>query len=368
MWKTQEGSTGRLVQLCIAYFSLYAVFSTAVKYFVTADTGSEPIMHGMELLLYSTAGGNLLALTVVIVLGWYRLDSVRRIKLGPISFPSEYLYIIPSGMCTAVVIPTTTLMYMLKGVSVMVAMIIMRGSIILVSRLIDELQIRQGILKKKVYKEENLGVLLAMGAVSVHIFAGFYDPGSFDFLGNGRAMTILCAYVGAYSVRIYIMNYFKNTRGKGKKLDNKGFFAIEQVAAFLTIASATAFLYYSPELVGWADAEPIVLLQGAIDQPVPMWKWAVLAGSVFGMVAFFSVFIFMFKGRTATFAGLVNRLTSLVAGTASTLIFWLVFWGDAPEIKDWVSLGFIFGAVFFLSSAERKRAAELAAERAAQAA
>jgi hypothetical protein len=79
------------------------------------------------------------------------------------------------------------------------------------------------------------------------------------------------------------------------------------------------------------------------------------------MVAFFSVFIFMFKGRTATFAGLVNRLTSLIAGTTATLVFGLVFGGRLPGLTDWVSLCFILGAVAFLTIAERRRAAELAA-------
>ena len=42
-------------------------------------------------------------------------------------------------------------------------------------------------------------------------------------------MTILGCYVCAYAIRIYIMNYYKNTRAKGQKLDNKAFFAIEQI-------------------------------------------------------------------------------------------------------------------------------------------
>ena len=75
----------------------------------------------------------------------------------------------------------------------------------------------------------------------------------------------------------------------------------------------------------------------AILQPVPLWYWAIWAGMAFGFVSFFSVFIFMYKGRTATFAGLVNRLTSLIAGTAATVIFWLLFGGMKPKIEDWSS-------------------------------
>ena len=85
-----------------------------------------------------------------------------------------------------------------------------------------------------------------------------------------------------------------------------------------------------------------------------------LAGIGFGIVAFFSVFIFMFKGRTATFSGLVNRLTSLIAGTVSTLLFALFFTGSFPHLIDWISLIFIVIAVGFMAKAEKKRQVELA--------
>lgn len=67
----------------------------------------------------------------------------------------------------------------------------------------------------------------------------------------------------------------------------------------------------------------------------------------------------MFKGRTATFAGLVNRLTSLIAGTAATLLFAVIWGGKFPKTEDWITLGFILVAVAFLTKAEKKRTKEL---------
>jgi drug/metabolite transporter (DMT)-like permease len=112
---------------------------------------------------------------------------------------------------------------------------------------------------------------------------------------------------------------------------------------------------------GW-NAEPLRVFHDAIARPHPQWAPATLAGVAYGMVAFFSVFIFMFKGRTATFAGLVNRLTSLVAGTAATLISYFIFQDKFPSSADWIALGLIFIAVAFLSAAERKRVSELMSE------
>lgn len=357
MWKTAEGSTGRLIQLCIGYFFFYVITGVTVRYFQFAPTG--PRMVGMEFLTYSTLGGTAICLGVVLFLRWYRLHSTRLITWAGITFPHEFLYIIPSGVCTAVIIPTTTLMYSLKGVSVMVAMVIMRGMVIVVSRVIDSIQIRKGILKKTVYVEENWGVAFALLAVGTKMFWGVFtkSTGEFNFLTNAAAMTILCSYIMAYAIRIYIMNYYKNTRPKGMKYDNKGFFAIEQIAASGTLFIVALALYFIP-----SELSQLTIYRAAIQNPqAGWWFWAILAGTAFGCVAFFSVFIFMFKGRTATFAALVNRLTSLVAGTMATLCFWALFGGSFPKFQDWLSLAFIFVAVGFMTAAERKRTKELLA-------
>ena len=105
------------------------------------------------------------------------------------------------------------------------------------------------------------------------------------------------------------------------------------------------------------------MFRESLTNPHPYWEWAIVAGFAFGLVAFFSVFIFMFKGRTATFAGLVNRLTSLVAGTTATLVLYFGFQERFPKMHDWVSLAFILVAVWFLSRAEKKRTKELAASK-----
>jgi hypothetical protein len=185
--------------------------------------------------------------------------------------------------------------------------------------------------------------------------------GTFDFLHNGEALTIMALYITAYMIRIYIMNYYKNTRPPGVELDNRGFFAFEQIAASVTMAAIVGFFFAAPRAFGWADPR-LMDFHGGVAHPDPV---AVLSGVPFGIVAFFSVFIFMFKGRTATFAGLVNRLTSLLAGTAATLIiFWI--WHRAfpkvakfPSAQDWFSVLFILVAVGFLTRAEKRRTAEL---------
>ncbi|MCM2268247.1 MAG: hypothetical protein NDI60_10800 [Elusimicrobiales bacterium] len=455
--KTHEGTTERLLQLSFGYFALYVITGFLAKYFDKVIG-----VGGTTYTVFNTMGSMLIPTGIVLLLGWYKFKSTNYTKVLGVSMPKEFLYIIPSGLCTAVVIPTTTLMYTLP-ISVMVAMIIMRASIIVISRIIDEVQIRQGILTKKVYWEENIAVVIALGAVALQMlnFKGataaaqaagakaflpalfVIDKANFDFIGNAAAMTILTFYLIAYTIRIYIMNYYKNTRPKGAIYDTNGFFAIEQVTSFSALvlsgfiffqvvnkpaelpflpsaapaAAATATaekqalsaaMQKAQDLLASdtskftpaqraeteealaaasallaakkAKAEDLAAASAALDKPVKdvtrsfkfqfsnafkhapdRWKLVMFSGLPFGIAAFFSVFLFMFKGRTATFAGLVNRLTSLIAGTVATLfVFWLIPGQKMPKTEDWVGLVLMFIAIYFIGRSEKKRACELA--------
>ena len=360
MWKTAEGSTGRLVQLCIGYFTFYVITGVSAKYFTPSGAALSLNMEQMAYMVYNTLGGMVTALAIVFIKRWYKLKSNRMVSIAGLSLPQEIWYIIPSGFMTAIIIPTTTLMYTFEGMSVMVAMVIMRASVIVISRLVDSVQIARGILRKKVYREENLAVVFALLAASVNLV--WIRAGDFDFIHNAAAVAILSSYILAYAIRIYIMNYFKNTRAKGVPLDNEGFFGVEQICAFTFVAILSVFFFNAGSWFGW-EVPQIASFHSAIVEPRPLWGWGAVSGIAFGIVAFFSVFLFMFKGRTATFAGLVNRLTSLTAGTVATLISAVLLGARYPESKDWLSLGFILVAVGFLSVAERKRTAELVAAR-----
>ena len=364
MFKTDEGSTARLLQLCLGYFTFYVITGVTVKYFLVYKGG--PQLNGMQNLVYSTLGGTMTALSVALLFKWYKLQTIKKVNFLGMMIPVELLYIIPSGVLTAIVIPTTTLMYSFKGISVMVAMVVMRGAIIIISRIIDTIQIKQGILKKTVYIEENIAVGFAMLAVGVKIFGGASHGKASPFTSL-PVMIVFSSYLTAYAFRIYIMNYFKNTRPKNSKANNnKAFFAIEQISSTLTMLLITLIivvLFKSGSLTGpRIDLFANAILAPNTGQTAGWWYWATFAGMAFGIVAFFSVFIFMFKGRTATFAGLVNRLTSLVAGTTATLLFAFMFGGHYPKIIDWICLGFIFIAVYFMTRAEKKRAKEIKAE------
>jgi hypothetical protein len=312
-------------------------------------------------------GSSLICLAAISALGWLRLPGGRTRRWLGLQVPAETPFIIASGVCTAVIIPATTLLYTLP-ISVMVAMVIMRASVIVISRGVDAVLARRGLLRRAVRPEENWAVVFALLAMATHLLlapllaalertapsvaawlAVRTSNGGFEFLRSPLAMGVLVAYVFAYSVRLYWMNVFKLTRPTGSALDNRGYFAIEQVAATVTMAVVTLALVTATRALGWSDPR---LLELSREVAAPDLS-AVLSGLPYALVAFFSVFLFMFQGRSATFAGLVNRITSLLAGTAATLLLAAWFHLPPPSGADWLSLGLILVAIVLLARVEK---------------
>ncbi|NUM88596.1 MAG: hypothetical protein HUU37_05265 [Bdellovibrionales bacterium] len=329
-WRTEDGSTGRLLQYCAAYFLLYVVTGVSVKYFQGPANAGYPGFTSLQYLIFSTLSSALVCLGVIVAGGWFR---------GTVK--SEVPMIMLSGACTAVVIPTTTLMYTLP-ISVMVAMVIMRGSVIVISRAVDWVLHLQGISGKKVVWQENVAAAVATVAVGLHLLLA--KSSDFDFIHDAAATAILGSYMLAYAIRIYLMNRFKFTRSPASSSNNLSYFAVEQFTAsglmFGAVGAALAFPEFLP------------VLRETVETPPDGWRWAAVSGISFGASAFFSVFLFMFKGRSSTFAGLTNRLASLIAGTIATVISAAFFYGDYPKPLDWLSLALILVAVCFLADAE----------------
>jgi hypothetical protein len=341
------GSTTRLLSLCVGYFVFYAIVTLTVKWFSRAG------IKEVAFLLYQLAGGMGLSLGLSLVLGWTRIRSMGSFRLGALRLPFEIPLVMLGGITTAVIGVTTTLMYTLPT-TIMVAMVLMRGGVIVIGRLVDAVQLRQGILQKQVYWEENVACLLGLLAIVLQLRPEHGQSGGLSALNLSGPVLILAVYLGTYAIRLYLLNYYKHTRDRAGILDQRGFFGIEQIFTVLTLLVGGAIIYT------WGDSSQAVALRAAVESPNRLWPWAaIVAGLPFGIVGLFSFFLFTFRGRTATFASLVNRLTSLAAGTAATLVWEVGFGGPSPRSQDWQSLAAVVGAAAFLARAERRRGLDL---------
>lgn len=318
------------------YFATYVLTGICPKIF-TGGLFGVAVVSQLQFAYFSACGGNMVASILPLSLKWGRLKKFRA---------AEYFtYLIPAGIATAIIIVTTTLMYSFSTkdfkLSVMVAVVIMRGSVIAIGRIVDAIQSWQGILNKKVTKEENIAFVIALLAVATAVFQPG-RPGEVPFYHHLPAIITLGLYVGAYFLRIYIQNWYKNmSRGP-----NEAYLAAEQGIAGVTILAIVMIVAFSS-----TGIPQIQEVREGIRNP----NWlAVLGGMPFGLAAVPSVLIMMYKGGTATFNVLVNRLTSLIAGTVATLLLVPVL-GKWPGPWDWVSFAMILMAVRYLVKAERAR-------------
>ena len=346
-----KGARGLLL-LCLAYFGLYLITGTQVKWFPLHYYGLAKDQYpNVHFLIDSTIGSTIVVLLIIFGMRWTRLPSSQKVRVGPLRVSREMLYVIPSGLCLSLIGPTTVLMLSLP-ISVMVAMVIMRGSVIVLCRIIDAIQIRQGLLQKQILWEENLAVVVALLAVATNLVGAGGDD--FAFFTDATAMTLLGIYLAAYAVRLYLMNYYKNTRAPDAAHDSKAWFGWEQIASTFGFAVIAFVLWFGVSRLGWADAK---LTAMAETVQAPDWGAIWRTGVPQGLLTLFGTLIWLYEGRSATFVGLLNRLTSLLAGVGATLVFAAAFGGKYPSLRDWISAGLIVVAFFLLTRAERRRAA-----------
>jgi hypothetical protein len=325
-----------LFTLSLGYFFSYIGTGIAVKYFTGKIDDGFMGLSSMEYLVYSTAFSSLFCVTIVLLNGWHKRGLLGR---------NEKIVLLLSGACTAFIIPVSTLILSLP-ISVMVAMVLMRVSVIIASRLIDSVLNWQGLQNKKVSWQENLAVLFAISAVGIKMFLTPANSYHFTF----GASILMGFYFLAYLVRLYIMNRAKLLGIAGKSLDQRLYFGVEQLFAsgFLFLLGTLFFIF---EFTATGSTGKLGLdFYNTIASPHPSWLSASIAGTPYGFVALFSVFLFLYPGKSATFTGVTNRLVSLIGGTASSLILFAFFGAPFPPKEDWVALGFILGAIALLAS------------------
>jgi hypothetical protein len=329
-----------LLVLSFGYFISYIGTGIAVKYFTGKPELGFMGLTSMEYLVYSTAFSSVFCVSIVLLNGWH-----KRAKLSK----NERIVLLLSGACTTFIIPVSTLILSLP-ISVMVAMVLMRVSVIIASRLIDFILEVQGLQHKEISWQENIAVFFAIGAVLVKMF--MTPVGSYHF--TFEATVFMAFYFIAYLIRLYIMNRAKLQGIAGQKLDQRLYFGIEQMFAsgFLFLIGATVYLL---ELLNPASTGKLgIEFSQTIANPNTHWIEASFAGTPYGFVAIFSVFLFLYPGKSATFTGVTNRLVSLIGGTASSLILYLAFDAPFPPLEDWYALAFILLAIIFLAWGSQK--------------
>jgi hypothetical protein len=325
----------------LGYLGCYVPYSALTK----ALTGGEiplPVQPSSLAVLPLTGLASMLSMFVVLG-GLGAFSKVSRREVGGTSVPFPTLGPFVSGTMTALIIPTTTLAYTFDGVSVPLAMVWMRASVLAVAPVIDVLT------GHRIRPLSGLAVLLSVIAASTSIVGLPLDDGAMPL---GAALD-LAVYVLAYVVRLTLMSKLAKRAGQDGALR---FFYEEQMVA-------TPFLVM---LLGLG-----ALLPGATGDALREGWGYVAFPSVLGLLVVTGILsqgaglfggLVLIDARESSFTVPINRAASLIAGALSGIALFVLGLEPQPRAGELIAIAILVAVIALLGYGESRAKAPLRAQ------
>ncbi len=311
------------------YFACYVPYSLITKLLTKGLVpGNEgQAISGFAVLPISAVAAAISMLVFVSVMRWWKYANHTRV-LG-VDFPVPSRWTLLSGLCAACTVGTTTLAYTFEGVSIVFAMLLMRGGVLVLAPIVDALSGR----KVRWFAWMGLGMSL------IALLVSLADTTSY-------AMPLACAV----DIAVYLATYFVRLRfmsrlAKSADADaNKRYFVEEQMVATPALALLLAVI----AVVGTGD-----LSQALRDGFTAYWGESfVIAIIIVGILSqgtgVFGNLIYLDR-RENTYCVPVNRSSSVLAGVVASYVL-LMFPGQRPPgTSQLIGAGLIIGAIVFLT-------------------
>ncbi|MBO4349970.1 MAG: hypothetical protein J6A01_03365 [Proteobacteria bacterium] len=318
---------------------------------------------------------------------WKFATQTKNVKIAGHSLPRPRIWTLFSGICTGLVVVTTTLAYTIDGVSIVFAMLLMRGGMLVMSPIVDT------IFRRHVRWFSWAALSLSLLALIISNFGpNIFEGATFGekALMNTMLAIDLVVYLSAYFFRLSFMSKLAKSENAD---DTKKFFVEEQMVGtpsiFIILFIASLF---APGVVDNPSGLDNMLngihagFTTFWSRPASILVLAVLAGIFSQFNGVFGSLILLDKSENA-FAVAVNRCSSILAGVIASLAIAIVFQTELdgkalmPGLYTWISAALIVGALLFLAlpkmfatlekqrkAAEAAAAAPAAAEEAVEAA
>jgi len=165
-------------------------------------------------------------------MGWWKYGRTRRVFGMNLLFPRRQTLI--SGLSFATIIITTTLAYSFSGVSIVLALVLMRAGVLTMSPLIDR------FFHRRVRWFSWIGLVLSLAALGIS-FSSIHG-----YQLSLAALLNLAGYLSGYALRIPCMTQIAKT---GEKEVAYAYFVEEQAVAMPALVLVPAVL----ALIGRGD-------------------------------------------------------------------------------------------------------------------
>jgi protein-tyrosine-phosphatase len=313
--------------MALGYFAFYIPYSALTK---ALSLGLLPGMSGPVsgfLILPATAIATSVVLLILITAsgGW---KHIRRRRIIGLIVPVVPWRMVISGVATAVIIGTTTLNYTFVGISILFALLLMRGGVLILAPVVDTL------FGRRVHASS----WVALGLCFVALAIAFAEVG-------GYQMTLvaglnIAAYLLGYCVRIPNITYIAKSTDPAH---NIRYFHEETLVAALALTGVPALW----GLIG-SGRIPAELREGFTSfMTGPLVVPSLTIGVLYGCLYLFGTAIYL-DSRENTYCIPLNRCSSLLSGlVASYALTWSFGW-KPPSGYQLAGAGVLFAALAIL--------------------
>jgi protein-tyrosine-phosphatase len=234
-----------------------------------------------------------------------------------------------SGVATAVIIATTTLNYTFVGISILLALLLMRGGVLILAPIVDTL------LGRRV----NAGSWVALGLSFLALGIACAEVGGYQM--TLLAALNIAAYLLGYSFRIPIMTYLAKSEDPAL---NHRYFHEETLVAALVLTGVPAVF----ALIG--HGETMLELRAGFTSFMtgPLVFPALLIGALYGCLYFFGTRIYLDR-RENTFSIPLNRCASLLSGLVASFGLTVLLGLRPPSGYQLAGAGIILTALAILA-------------------
>jgi protein-tyrosine-phosphatase/drug/metabolite transporter (DMT)-like permease len=314
--------------LALGYFIFYAPYSALIKIITNGlrSDGSIPV-SGFEVLPAAVAGTAVTMPIIITMMGWWKHAGRRR--LFGLNIPSPSRVTLISGICTAVIIGTTTLAFTFRGVSIVFTLVLLRGGVFIIAPIVD------AIFKRRVRWFSWVALGLSVGAVMVILT----DAGSREM--TAIAILNVAAYLTGYLFRLPCMTSIAKS---GDTTVTHRYFVEEQIVALPLLVSILAIF----ALIG-TPGPMVELRRGFLGQPgIEVIMASLLVGVLYAGLCVFGTLIYLDR-RENTFCVPLNRSSSILAGVFVSYGLAFALGQEPPGASQLAGAGLIVIAILLLS-------------------
>jgi protein-tyrosine-phosphatase len=318
----------RIWWLALGYFAFYAPYIFLIKILTTESwPGVSGTVSGFRILPAVVIASAIVVPTIITLKGWWKHAPHREILGFTIPCPSPLVFL--SGFGTALIIGTTTLTFTFTGVSILFALLLMRGGVLILAPSVDLLFGRR----------VRWFSWAALGFTVPALLIALVDVNNYRL--TAVAELTIAAYLTGYLLRLPCVTALAKIDDKNV---TRGYFVAESMVAMVFLVAIPALF----ALIGQGQMI-LELRQGFTDLFVSnLTPPAMLIGALYACLYCFGTLIYL-DGRENTFCIPLNRGSSLLAGVVASYALAVFFGQRPPSQAQLTGASLIVVALLFLS-------------------